>query len=129
MKSGNVIRKFREMCVNQGVESYIDNVISNPDVLLGDDCLEIKATNSGYVESIDAMELAKIARKHKAGSFVFGEEINQFTGYILHKMWAQRLNLVTLLTYFDYKPTPEEVSIIQNSYRLIRLSNRKLIQD
>ena len=64
MKSGNVIRKFREMCVNQGVEeSYIDNVISNPDVLLGDDYLEIKATNSGYVESIDAMELAGNSKK------------------------------------------------------------------
>ena len=96
------------MCVNQGVEeSYIDNVISNPDVLLGDDYLEIKSTKSGYVESINAMELAKIARKHKAGRFVFGEEINQFSGYILHKNVAQRLNLVkALLTmYYDYKPT------------------------
>ena len=88
-------------------ESYIDNVISNPDVLLGEDYLEIKATKSGYVESIDAMELAKIARKHKAGRFVFGEAINQFSGYILHKNVDSKVESgeALLTMYYDYKPT------------------------
>lgn len=128
MKSGNVIRKFKEMCVNQGVkESYIDNVISNPDVLLGDDYLEIKATNSGYVENINAMELAKVARKHKAGRFVFGEEINQYSGYILHKSVGSKVESgeALLTMYYDYKPTLEEVSIIENSFRLSEIEPQK----
>ena len=75
-----------ENCVNQELKNLHRQCNLQPDVLLGDDYLEIKAKNSGC-ESIDAMELAKIARKHRQeGSF--WEKLTNFRDTCI-KTWTQ----------------------------------------
>lgn len=118
---GSVLNKFIEMCINQGVDSkYMLELVENPSILLGEDYVDVLSTKSGFIEEIDSLKLAKIARKHRAGRFEFGEEINHYTGFIIRKQPTAEVKVGDTLTrfYFDYSPNEGEIGEISDCFKL-----------
>ena len=68
--NGEALAKFQEMCIMQGVsQATAQQLVNNPtDVLNSSQQItEITAYDTGFLQSIDSMTLANIARKHGAG--------------------------------------------------------------
>lgn len=121
INDGYVLNKFIEMCVNQGVDrEYMLELVEDPSILLGEDYVDVLSTSSGFIEEIDSLKLATIARKHRAGRFEFGEEINPSTGFIIQKpATAEVKEGDTLIRfYFDYSPNEKEISEISDCFKL-----------
>ena len=121
INDGSVLNKFIEMCVNQGVDrEYMLELVEDPSILLGEDYLDILSTSSGFIEEIDSLKLAKIARKHRAGRFEFGEQINPSTGFIIQKPATAEVKEGDTLVrfYFDYSPNEKEISEISDCFKL-----------
>ena len=120
INDGSVLNKFIEMCINQGVDrKYMLELVENPSILLGEDYVDVLSTKSGFVEEIDSLKLAKIARKHRAGRFEFGEEINHSTGFIIRKPPTAEVKVGDTLTrfYFDYSPNEKEINEISDCFK------------
>ena len=121
INDGSVLKKFIEMCVNQGVDNkYMLELVENPSILLGENYVDVLSAKSGFVEEIDSLKLAKIARKHRAGRFDFGEQINHSTGFIIQKPPTSEVKEGDTLArfYFDYTPNEEEINEISDSFKL-----------
>ena len=121
INDGSVLNKFVEMCVNQGVDKeYMLELVEDPSVLLGEDYVDVISTKSGFIEEIDSLKLATTARKHRAGRFEFGEEINHSTGFIIRKPPAAKVKIGDTLArfYFDYSPNEREISEISECFKL-----------
>ena len=121
INDGSVLNKFIEMCVNQGVEEkYMLELVEDPSILLGEDYVDVLATKSGFIEEIDSLKLANIARKHRAGRFEFGEEINHSTGFIIQKPPTAEVKVGDTLVrfYFDYSPNEKEINEISDCFKL-----------
>lgn len=134
INDGSVLNKFIEMCINQGVDrKYMLELVENPSILLGEDYVDVLSTKSGFVEEIDSLKLAKIARKHRAGRFEFGEEINHSTGFIIRKPPTAEVKEGDTLTrfYFDYSPNEKEINEISDCFKFCTnkpISKHRLIK-
>ena len=129
INDGSVLNKFIEMCVNQGVErEYMLELVENPSILLGEDYVDVLSTDSGFVEEIDSLKLATIAREHRAGRFEFGEQINHSTGFIIQKPPTAEVKKGDTLVrfYFDYSPNEREINEISDCFKLC--SSKPIIQ-
>ena len=121
INDGSVLNKFIEMCVNQGVDrEYMQELVEDPCILLGEDYVDVLTTKSGFIEEIDSLKLANIARKHRAGRFEFGEEINHSTGFIIQKPPTGEVKEGDALVrfYFDYAPNEREINEISDCFKL-----------
>ena len=121
INDGSVLNKFIEMCVNQGVDrEYMLELVKDPNSLLGEDYVDVISTKSGFIEEIDSLKLATIARKHRAGRFEFGEEINHSTGFIIQKPPTAEVKEGDTLVrfYFDYSPNEKEKNEISDCFKL-----------
>lgn len=121
ISDGSVLRKFVEMCVNQGVDSnYMMKIVEDPNLLLGLDYVDIISQSEGYIAEIDSLALANIARRHKAGRFEFGQEINPSTGFIIDSQPGKFVNKGNNLTrfYYDYQPSAEEIQEIVSAFKI-----------
>ena len=86
LDNGEALRFFVEMCVQQGTErSVAEHLALEPELILpqSEKVTTLSASQSGYVHSIDAMALAKVARELGAGRFSMSDSINHGIGYVL----------------------------------------------
>ena len=121
INDGSVLNKFIEMCVNQGVDKkYMLELVEDPSILLGENYVDVLSAKSGFVEEIDSLKLAKIARKHRAGRFEFGEQINHSTGFIIQKPPTAEVKEGDTLArfYFDYSPNEAEINEISDCFKM-----------
>jgi thymidine phosphorylase len=84
LDSGTALNYFEKMCIAQGVSANDAKLIcSNPKSILNDSKHVTKFTSSksGYVEMIDSMTLAEVARKHGAGRFSLDDNIIPEIGF------------------------------------------------
>ena len=84
LDSGTALNYFEKMCTAQGVSTNDAKLIcSNPKSILNDSKHVTKFTSSksGYVEMIDSMTLAEVARKHGAGRFSLDDNIIPEIGF------------------------------------------------
>lgn len=82
LNDGRAFSKFKEMVKAQkGDVSYLDN----PEKLFTNKTKEIKATKSGYIESIDALKIGVAASRLGAGRETILDEIDLKVGLNLHK--------------------------------------------
>ena len=134
INDGSVLNKFIDMCVNQGVDKrYMLELVENPNILLGEDYVDVLSTKSGFIEEIDSLNLAKIARKHRAGRFEFGEDINHSTGFIIRKPPRAEVKVGDTLArfYFDYSPNEKEINEISDCFKFCTnkpISKHRLIK-
>jgi thymidine phosphorylase len=86
LENGEALRIFTEMCVQQGTRrSVAEELAIHPEHILPQSkkITTLYSPKSGYVESIDAMTLAEVARELGAGRFTMSDSINHGIGYVL----------------------------------------------
>ena len=86
LENGEALRFFVEMCVQQGTDRKVAEQLANePAHILpkSKHVTSVVATESGFVQSIDAMALAEVARELGAGRFSMSDSINHGIGYVL----------------------------------------------
>lgn len=86
LENGEALRIFTEMCVQQGTRrSVAEELAIHPEHILPQSkkITTLHSPKSGYVESIDAMILAEVARELGAGRFTMSDSINHGIGYVL----------------------------------------------
>lgn len=87
LSNGSAAEKFQAMCMAQGTskETAI-SIMSDPWSVLekADHVTTIQATSNGWIDTVDSMDLAEIARAHGAGRFAMEDEIDVAVGFILH---------------------------------------------
>lgn len=86
LENGTALKIFVEMCVQQGTtQSVAERLVVHPEQVLpqSEQITTLFAPQSGYVQSIDAMVLAEVARELGAGRFSMSDSINHGIGYVL----------------------------------------------
>ena len=86
LKDGSALRVFIEMCVQQGTSRTVaEQLAIHPEQVLpkAHNVTTLYSPQSGYVQSIDAMVLAEVARELGAGRFEMSDQINHGIGYVL----------------------------------------------
>tara|TARA_B110000444_G_scaffold126707_1_gene119200 strand:+ start:17125 stop:18447 length:1323 start_codon:yes stop_codon:yes gene_type:complete len=86
LENGKALRCFIEMCVQQGTNRKIaEELATLPEQVLpkAKHVTALFSPGTGYVESIDAMALAEVARELGAGRFEMSDTINHGIGYVL----------------------------------------------
>ena len=125
LNDGSALKKFGEMCIHQGVDAEIaSRLCQDPlSVLpLSNNKIEIIAQHSGYVNSIDSMALAEIARIHGAGRFSIEDIIIPDVGYIIKKHIGEKIEdgQCWMEFYFSQQPKDSEIKQLSQS---ITISN------
>ena len=95
LENGQALRIFVEMCVQQGTERNVaERLAAEPEQVLPKSKLvtTLTATDSGYVQTIEAMALAEVARELGAGRFSMSDTINPGIGYVLHTSRNQHIS-------------------------------------
>jgi thymidine phosphorylase len=120
LDDGSALNKFEQMCICQGVSiETASRLCQNPrDVLpLSNTKIEIISTKSGYVSSINSLNLADIARKHGAGRFDIEDIIIPEVGFIITKNVGEKIDSGQSWMEFHYttEPTDEEISLLNSS--------------
>ena len=86
LKDGSALHAFIEMCVQQGTSRTVaEQLAIHPEQILpkARNVTTLFAPQSGYVQSINAMVLAQVARELGAGRFEMSDHINHGIGYVL----------------------------------------------
>lgn len=89
LNDGRAAEKFQKMCVAQGAShSVAQDLLQSPSdvVAKAHHITEFHSQDDGWVESIDSMVLAEIAREHGAGRFAIEDEIDPAVGFILNRV-------------------------------------------
>ena len=89
LDNGRALEIFVEMCVQQGTSSSVaQKLATNPQSVVpqASHRTQLTSSRSGYVESIDAMALAEVARELGAGRFSMEDEIIHTVGFVLHSV-------------------------------------------
>ena len=87
LKNGEALTKFKEMIISQGVEEkYANELCLNPKTLIQKCKFKSKlfSKESGFVESIDAMEIAQYILENGGGRTYIGQDINHNIGVEIH---------------------------------------------
>ena len=87
LDGGQALNAFVAMCIQQGTSSTVaQQLAADPQSVLPQSSLrtELTSSQSGYVDSIDAMALAEVARELGAGRFTMDDEIAHTVGFVLH---------------------------------------------
>ena len=85
--NGSALEKFKQMCNAQGMsKQQVSDLIQHPESFLPQAVFQtnIFAQQSGYLQLIDAMELAELLREMGAGRFEIDDEIDPSVGAVIH---------------------------------------------
>ena len=87
LNDGRALTLFKQMCLAQGTTDEVAHqIVTNPREILAhaSHVTQMAAHSGGYIESIDSMTLAKVAREHRAGRFGITDAIDPAVGFVLH---------------------------------------------
>ena len=87
LDNGEALTKFIEMCIQQGVEPDVANrLVSSPVEVMGRSANQttVLSTTTGFVQSVNAMKMANIARAHGAGRYDIDDIVDPLVGFVLH---------------------------------------------
>ena len=95
IEDGSAFEKFRQMVIAQGGDvSYIDN----PDKFDKTKyAIEVRASKSGYVKHIEALEIGESAMRLGAGRETFDDVIDMAAGIVLNKKVGDKIEKGDLL--------------------------------
>jgi len=95
LENGEALRTFVDMCVQQGTDRKVaEQLATDPEQVLckSKQVTSLTVTDSGYVQTIDAMALAEVARELGAGRFSMSDSINHGIGYVLQASRNQHVS-------------------------------------
>ena len=126
--NGEALAKFKEMCMMQGVsQTTAQQLVDNPtDVLKSSQQItEITAEYTGFLQSIDSMTLADIARKHGAGRYSIEDEVVPEIGFEILAQRGAKIDAGDVWLKFHHNEhlTDEELAKLTNS---LKLSSQKI---
>ena len=126
--NGEALAKFQEMCIMQGVsQATAQQLVNNPtDVLKSSQQItEITAKDTGFLQSIDSMTLADIARKHGAGRYSIEDEVVPEIGFEILAQRGAKINKGDTWLRFHHNEhlTEHELAKLTDS---LKLSSQKI---
>ena len=126
--NGEALAKFQEMCIMQGVsQATAQQLMDNPNGVLNSSqqITEITAKDTGFLQSIDSMTLADIARKHGAGRYSIEDEVVPEIGFEILAQRGAKINKGDTWLRFHHNEhlTDEEVAKLTDS---LKLSSQKI---
>jgi thymidine phosphorylase len=88
--------------------------------------IEIISNKTGYVNSINSLNLADIARSHGAGRFDIEDIIVPEVGFIITKNIGEKIDSgqCWMEFYYTTEPTDEEISLLNRS---ITISQQEIV--
>lgn len=116
LRNGSALNKFYEFISAQGGDI---NFLKNKDeILTKTKTYEIKSTQAGYLEKVDALNFGIAAMKLGAGRATKDDVINLFVGIDLHKKIGDPVKKgeVICTIYHEDKGLKDAVEIINKSY-------------
>ena len=105
LDNGEAMRVFERMCVEQGVDKEIAaSLIQDPQAVVGEAAYQtdILAPSTSTVQSIDAMQMAELARNHGAGRFALEDIIDPLVGFVIHCTPGDTVEAGTCLLTFHH---------------------------
>ena len=126
--NGEALAKFKEMCIMQGVsQARAQQLVDNPNDVLksSQQITEITAEDSGFLQSIDSMKLANIARRHGAGRYSIEDEVVPEIGFEIIAQRGAKINKGDTWLKFHHNEhlTEDELAKLTNS---LKLSSQKI---
>lgn len=125
LDNGKALAVFKAMCIQQGVdEATATELLNEPESVLGTAALQttVKAQSAGFVGSIEAMEMAQLARDHGAGRYALEDHIDPHVGFVLHCAKGDRISTnQPLFTFYHSKTLSQEDE--QRLHNMVNLSN------
>ncbi len=123
LENGEALRCFIEMCVQQGTERDVaEQLALNPEHVLpkSEHVTVLLAPQTGYVQSINAMALAEVARELGAGRFVMSDRINHGIGYVLETSRNQHLkeNQPWISVHHDHELSSQHLSRLRSALHI-----------
>lgn len=123
LENGEALRLFIDMCVQQGTERNVaEQLASEPGQVLpkSKHVTSVTAQESGYVQTIDAMALAEVARELGAGRFSMSDTINPGIGYVLQTSKNQHVSngQSWILVHHDLSLSFEHLSRINDALQI-----------
>lgn len=120
LDDGSALERFRKMCIYQGVSSEnAEKLCNDPRSILPTavSTTEFIAEQSGYVKSIDSINLANVARSHGAGRFSLEDEIAAEVGFIITKHVGEKIERGQCWMQFHHTKTPkqQEIALLKRS--------------
>jgi len=116
LRNGSALNKFYEFVSAQGGDI---NFLKNKDeILTKTNTYEIKSTQDGFLEKVDALNFGIAAMKLGAGRATKDDVINLFVGIDLHKKIGDPVKKgeVICTIYHEDKGLKDAIEIINNSY-------------
>ena len=129
LDDGSALNKFEQMCIGQGVSAETARILcKNPHKVLpiSNTKIEIISSKTGYVNSINSLNLADVARSHGAGRFDIEDIIAPEVGFIITKNIGEKIDSGQCWMEFHYttEPTDEEISLLNRS---ITISQQEIV--
>ena len=124
IKNGSALEKFKKIIEYQGGNT---EVVNNYALFkLGQNKIEIKATQSGYIKELVALEVAHAAKLLGAGRDKKSDNINFGAGIILNKKIGDKVSkdevvMELYLDDIDKSKFDNAVQIAQNSFKVSKL--------
>ena len=121
---GQALEFFKQMCISQGVDKETaEALIKNPGKVLkpAKNTTRVKSSKSGFVDSINSMTLAEIARKHGAGRFTIDDKIIPEIGFEILIEHAQEITEGHdwLVFHHNEKLTEDDFFNLSNSLEIV----------
>ena len=129
LDDGSALNKFEQMCICQGVDDETASMLcKNPHKVLpmSNKIIEIISTKTGYVNSINSLNLADIARNHGAGRFDIEDIIVPEVGFVITKNIGEKIDSGQCWIEFHCitEPTDEEIFLLNRS---ITISQQEIV--
>jgi len=119
VEDGSAFEKFRQMIIAQGGDvSYIDHPEKFP---LSKNIIEIKASKSGYIKYIVALEIGESAMRLGAGRETFDDVIDMSAGIVLNKKVGDKVNKgdVLCVVHTNKDEYAEILKDIENAFTIV----------
>ena len=124
IENGNAYNKFVELVENQGGDiSYIENIKKFEDAKYIE---PVYSCQQGYIESIDAEKVGKLACYLGAGRVKKEDNIQPNVGIILNKKVGEVVNENEILGYIHCNDSEKIDIAIENLKNIIKISKNKV---
>ena len=118
LQNGEALQKFKEFVAAQGGDT---SQIENPELLpTASSVIPVTATETGYVEKIDALSIGIAAMKLGAGRATKEDTIDMGVGVVLNKKVGEAINQGDVLAYVhtNQVDSQEAIEYIKKAYEI-----------
>ncbi|MGN9120758.1 pyrimidine-nucleoside phosphorylase [Turicibacter bilis] len=118
LQNGEALQKFKEFVAAQGGDT---SQIENPELLpTASSVIPVTATETGYVEKIDALSIGIAAMKLGAGRATKEDTIDMGVGVVLNKKVGEAINQGDVLAYVhtNQADSQEAIEYIKKAYEI-----------